>query len=370
MSAFCATAMSTSSGSHKPFALHEKLYAPLKIHAVMRTMAELGVDASPLLAGSGLYLSEASNAHTRSSVHQFIAVCRNADRLSPESGWGALVGASMRLTDYGMYGYALACAESLRQSCDLAVRYHGLATPVMGIGMSAAPGVAAWVFPSLDESALPDVQEGLFRALLEMQVGTHVSLTKHVMGNWCVPVRAGFALPRPRHAKLLEQLLECPVSFDQPRTEVQYPVEWLERPPQFANPITATQVSAACTKLLEDHKWTASVSRRVYAELTHTPGRFPGIEEVAAALCLNTRTLRRRLDEEGTSYIKLLASVRQALAVDYLSTSLLEIDDIAAALGFSDAASFRHAFKRWTGRTPNEYRSGVSAGAVADSPRR
>ena len=346
-------------GSHPPLSLHEKLYAPLKIHAVLRTLSELGVDAGLLLAGSGLFLSEASNAHTRSSVHQFIAVCRNAARLSPEPGWGALVGASMRLTDYGMYGYALGCAETMGDSCDLAVRYHGLATPVMRIGLIADQDVAAWTFPTLAQSALPDVANDLFNSLLEMQVGTHVSLTKHVMGAWCVPTRASFAMPRPAHAKLLERVLECPASFDQARTEVHYPVEWLGRPPQFANPITATQVSAACAKLLEDHKWTANVSRRVYAELTRTPGRFPSIEEVATVLCLNTRTLRRRLNDEGTSYLGLLASVRQALAIDYLSTSLLEVDDIAAALGFSDAASFRHAFKRWTGRTPNEYRAGA-----------
>lgn len=77
-----------------------------------------------------------------------------------------------------------------------------------------------------------------------------------------------------------------------------YPAEWLDRTPQFANPIAATQVSAACAKLLEDHKW-SYMSRRVYAELTRTPGRFPSIDEIAAAV--HARTLRRRLNEEGTT---------------------------------------------------------------------
>ena len=353
--------MSTTPRLNTALALHEKRYAPFKVHAVMRALSELGVDTKLLLAGSSLSQAEASSAHTRISVHQFLVVCRNAGRLSPKAGWAALVGGGMRLTDYGMYGYALACAESMRGACELAVRYHGLATPVMRIAFEVEHDVASWVLPTLDEAALPDVDRDLFRALLEMQLGTHVSLTKHVMGAWCVPARAGFALPRPRHAGLLERVLECTVTFDQPRTQVDYPAEWLDRPPQFANPIAATQVSAACAKLLEDHKWNSGTSRRVYAELTRTPGRFPGIDEIAAVLCITARTLRRRLDEEGTTYKELLASVRQALAVDYLSTSFLEVDDIAAALGFSDAASFRHAFKRWTGRTPNEYRAGAAS---------
>lgn len=53
----------------------------------------------------------------------------------------------------------------------------------------------------------------------------------------------------------------------------------------------------------------------------------------------------------------LLASASHALAVDYLNTTLLGIDDIATALGFSDVASLRHAFKRWTGKTPNDHRA-------------
>lgn len=73
--------------------------------------------------------------------------------------------------------------------------------------------------------------------------------------------------------------------------------------------------------------------------------------------CVAPRTLRRKLEAEGTSYSELLSSVRHALAVDYLGTTLLSVEDVASALGFSDTASFRHAFKRWTGRTPNAYRA-------------
>ena len=202
--------MSTTPRPNTALALHEKRYAPFKVHAVMRALSELGVDTKLLLAGSSLSQAEASSAHTRISVHQFLVVCRNAGRLSPKAGWAALVGGGMRLTDYGMYGYALACAESMRGACELAVRYHALATPVMRIAFEVEHDVASWVLPTLDEAALPDVDRDLFRALLEMQLGTHVSLTKHVMGAWCVPARAGFALPRPRHAALLEKYLAAP----------------------------------------------------------------------------------------------------------------------------------------------------------------
>lgn len=336
---------------------YERLYAPLKILSVVRTLGELGVDARSLLAGTGLAQAEVTNAHTRTSIHQFLCVSRNAARLSPSPNWGVLVGSQMHLTDYGMYGYALVCAEKMRNACDLAVHYHGLATPVMHIHMEEDNSKFCWVFPTLAETGLSDVDESLFRSLLEMQLGIHTTLTKDVMGTWCVPSRAMFAQSRTAYAGALERSLECPVVFNQPRTELQYPIDWLDRRPQFANPITATQVSAMCAKLLEEHKWGTGLTRRIYAELMRTPGRFPTIDEIAATLCMSSRTVRRKLDEEGTSYSSILSSVRHALAVDYLSTSLLEIHDIAAALGFSDPTSFRHAFKRWTGVSPNQYRT-------------
>jgi len=80
------------------------------------------------------------------------------------------------------------------------------------------------------------------------------------------------------------------------------------------------------------------------------------MEAIANTLCMTSRNLRRRLEAEGTSYQALLDGVRQSLARDYLNHSLLGVDDIAVALGFSDAAAFRHAFKRWTGITPSEFR--------------
>ncbi|EPZ84742.1 DNA-binding helix-turn-helix protein [Burkholderia cenocepacia K56-2Valvano] len=71
---------------------------------------------------------------------------------------------------------------------------------------------------------------------------------------------------------------------------------------------------------------------------------------------MTSRTLRRKLEAEGTSYSELLTSVRKALAIDYLSTTTLSTEDIALTLGFSDAVGFRHAFKRWTGTTPSDVR--------------
>jgi AraC-like DNA-binding protein len=189
-----------------------------------------------------------------------------------------------------------------------------------------------------------------------MQMAIHVGLTRDVMGPACVPVKARMAIKAPSHAAATSRFLECPVDFGRKQNRLVYRAEWLDKAPQLANSITVVEVSAACGKLLQEFQWTGGFTQRVYQELTRFPGRFPLIDSVASALQMNARTLRRRLADEGTSYRAVLEGVRRTLAIEYLRNSAMNSDDIASALGFSDSASFRHTFRRWTGKSPTRFR--------------
>ena len=86
-------------------------------------------------------------------------------------------------------------------------------------------------------------------------------------------------------------------------------------------------------------------------------GSVPTLSQVASRLFVSTRTLRRRLEDAQTSYQEIVAETRQGLAVRYLTQTSLSIEAIAEILGYSDTANFRQAFKRWTGESPQQYRS-------------
>lgn len=77
---------------------------------------------------------------------------------------------------------------------------------------------------------------------------------------------------------------------------------------------------------------------------------------VADDLGMTSRTLQRKLNQEGVSYQKLLDEVRQTMAEDYLRNSELAIPDIALRLGYSETTSFHRKFKAVTGKTPGEFR--------------
>lgn len=81
-----------------------------------------------------------------------------------------------------------------------------------------------------------------------------------------------------------------------------------------------------------------------------------GLATLARALHLSERTLRRRLGDQGTSYQTLLDELRASVACRLISQDAQSVDVIAQQVGFSDTSSFFHAFKRWTGKTPAQFR--------------
>lgn len=347
--------------------LREKRFSPSKLAVLIEVASQAGLDAGAVLAGTGLDVESIADPFTLTSPLQFLTAARNAVGQYGESDLGVRVGRQMHVSSYGMYGYALLCTGTMADMFDTAVKYFELVNGVFDLCWVEHEGVASWLFPQREEVLLPELDDQLYRFLIDLQITVHATVTKDVMGTWCVPAHAAFTQAEPPHAAALAEALECPLAFGQPRNTLSYPAAWLSRAPQLANPITAAQVSTECARLLETFRWQAGVSRRVYQELIRTPGQFPVIDQIAGNLCMTSRTLRRKLDAEGTSYSELLTSVRKALAIDYLTTTTLGTEDIALTLGFSDAVGFRHAFKRWTGKTPHEVRQNRTTAASGPS---
>jgi len=82
----------------------------------------------------------------------------------------------------------------------------------------------------------------------------------------------------------------------------------------------------------------------------------PGLEGLARQMNCSSRTLRRHLQALGSSYQQLLDELRFERAKQLLADEQMPIYRIAETLGFSETASFRHAFQRWSGVAPSHFR--------------
>jgi AraC-like DNA-binding protein len=124
----------------------------------------------------------------------------------------------------------------------------------------------------------------------------------------------------------------------------------------MADPVAFRDAAAILQRELDriDSQSLADRVRRLFFEQGNG---FPSLKTTARVLHLSPRTLHRRLIAEGTSFRELLEDARRSLALEYLRSNRLSIEEIAFTLGYADLANFRRAFRRWEGMPPSEYRA-------------
>ena len=120
----------------------------------------------------------------------------------------------------------------------------------------------------------------------------------------------------------------------------------------IASQIAINQCEAELSALGERRR----LAMRVRDILTHSEQHYLSIENVADRLHMSDRTLKRQLAAEGTSFSTLVDEVRYRHATSLLSRTDYTLEQIADELGYSDVANFSRAFKRWSGRSPSNWR--------------
>jgi AraC-like DNA-binding protein len=163
----------------------------------------------------------------------------------------------------------------------------------------------------------------------------------------------------PPHAEMYDRIFECPILFRQSGCSYEHARD--DRAVKLADPRTHAMAREMCEQLLDEINRTGGIAADIRRILIEQPGRYPSIEMIAEKLEMYPRALRRKLEAEGTSYRDLLAEVRMRLAIEYLRKTQMTNEEIAGRLGYSDAANFRHAFIRWTGKSPSDFRSATRA---------
>ena len=338
-----------------PIAAEQRVYTPHRVAAVIDALAEDGVPAARALAGSGIDDTVLRAPATRVSYRQIATVFRNAIRLAREPTLALRAGRRMRLTAYGMYGYALLSSPTRQESLDFAVKYHSAMGPVAALSFRRERDAAIYGYEVLLAS---DPTDELYRFALEMTYAAHLTLCRDLFGRSYRFSAVRVVYPAPANSSAYLRWFRCPVQFGARSNELQIDAAWLAVPPRLPDPVTHSMAREICHRFQAELKHAgdcASTVRRTLVE--QMPWRFPSIDGMAAELALQPRTLRRRLEAEGTSFREILAEVRRGLAIEYLRNTRMTNDEIATRLGYSDAANFRHAFVRWTGSSPQSYRS-------------
>lgn len=196
--------------------------------------------------------------------------------------------------------------------------------------------------PDLDRLAITYAGSALLR-LLELLVGDVSAATLNLTG----PVPARLA----RH----EDVLAGRLVFDAPRSFLHLSAEALEAVCRFADPLAYRHAITELQRALERRGGATSFSETVRQLLDAGTG-LGSSQAVAAELSMSVSTLKRRLCEEGTSFRELREESLRERAVRRLLDRSVSVSEVATDLGYSDLTNFSHAFKRWTGESPTQFR--------------
>ncbi len=167
-----------------------------------------------------------------------------------------------------------------------------------------------------------------------------------------------FRHPGPASAPEHRRIFGAPVLFGEPVNEVVFERRWLALPIPLASSELLRDLEALAQRQLArvstPATWAEKTASAISAALLG--GQGPGVDTVAGSLAVGSRTLQTKLKQEGTTYRRLLDKVRRELAAAFLKRADLALYDVAFLLGFAEQSAWNHAFKRWTGMTPSEFR--------------
>lgn len=173
--------------------------------------------------------------------------------------------------------------------------------------------------------------------------------------DW-LPSAVHFSFRAPPDEAPFRKFFAAPVRFDQPASAVIFPAHYLDRKIPSADPGLGEILRKYVAQIESRHSGDflgqlRSVVRTLLPTGTCTADR------VAELFSMHRRTLHRQLAASDTTFEEIMDSMRRQIALQMLEHSDMRLGQLADMLGYGEVSSFNRAFRRWTGRSPSEWRA-------------
>lgn len=308
-----------------------------------------GVRAAACLANTGIEPSTLCDPYASVEASQEIAVIRNLlNELGNRPALGLEFGARHHLSTYGIYGYALMSSPTVRDVVRTGLRYAPLSGAYSRI-TAEVNALGQFVMRMQGQHIPADVRQ----FLVERDCATTIGLHREMFaGAESIPLRhVDMSIPTDSETRYA-YYFGAPVSYGHSSTALYFDGSYLDRRLPQGNLHTSKVCTDLCQRLLSQRTADNGVARAVRKHLTESGTVDVGMERVAKQLHMTSRTLRRKLIAEGTTYRRLIDEVRLVIAQDTLcNENNLSASELAHRLGYSEPSSFRRAFRRWTGES-------------------
>ena len=321
-------------------------------------LEELGVRASAVLRRAGLPQGFIDQPRVILNTEELFALWRAIGEVSANPAIGLLLGTETKTERFHPIGLAALSTENFGSAIDQMARYKQLTCPEEILQERDDEEWSIqfrWLLA--DEIEPPVLNECCFAWVL--------SIARHGTGMRLSPLRVEFVQPRAQ-VKTMERHFACPVVCGAARNAIVFRAADAQRPFVTRNAELLGMLAPQFEEELRQENGDENFIERVRVAIQQKlAGRRPNIEDIADALHISSRSLQRRLQDEGASFQRVLEEARHQLARHYLNNSVLELNEAAYLLGYEDSNSFVRAFRTWEGIPPARWRETQRARAAS-----
>jgi AraC-like DNA-binding protein len=320
------------------------------LHRLLETLRGRGHEVDSLLAELGVAPEATIDPNGWVALPTFAQALHRGAELARDPGLGLELGLSLKPTAHSWYGYALMTAATVRQACELGIRFLDVRLTPWRVTLFTEGDTAVMQFEERYELA-PSRQ-----LMVDAFLAGAVRMAEFLHGQSLARSELEFYATFPRPAYYPRFADRLPRTYhDCPVMQARHPAAWLDRPILLADRHTnheAVRVLEQALHTIEPDDWVASTR----AMLTDRRNGYLDLDAGAAKLGLSSRSLRRHLRARGTTYRELREAARREAATSLIATGRSSLEVIARQLGYGDVAAFSRAFQRWTGESPATYR--------------
>ncbi len=316
--------------------------------SVLTTFEEMGGNADDLLAQFDIEPNQLMTPNFRVKSEVLASILLQCKAVTRQSSFGVLAGQRPPLTNSPLAISWLASGTALK-GLERLCRYASLIESGIILSMARQANTCTLRVRDWGSTWQPIMEDILVSRLCFMAQKTLPKNTPPL----CIKLRQKKpASPDPWH-----NLLGPVIHWEADEIQITWDDTILSQPRFMADEATA-QLNEAMVKKQLYKLAHPTLAKKVESKiLMQINTVVPDAELISRDLGMASRTLQRRLKEEGTSFKDILKEVRKTQAIDRVLTNSESIESIASSLGYSDQRAFSKAFKNWVGHSPTSYRS-------------
>ena len=319
------------------------------VRMVLKACESAGVDTDELLKLAGIDRKTAEHPDGEVSFVQMRTFWQNAFRLSGDPFLGMHAAKHAEVGDYKCLDYLSVHAATLGQSFENYCRYMVLINTWIAWDIETQDNQVVLRMLSNAGVIPPHSYEFVFTLYL--------TRARQLSNEDWAPAQIRFPFPRPPGHQQHIDFFKTSIEYDSEVGEFIIPLESWNMVLPNADQQLLKVLDEHARMLLAQRPMPEDFVGKVRQEIVRELHGGEALRDtIASRLNMSPRTLQRRLDENGIAYADLLDEVRAELAKSKLRACDLSLAEIGFLLGFSEQSSFTRAFKRWTGKTPLEFR--------------